>query len=431
MGYHLQNLRTGEDHPLDPARTLIGSADHADIQPRGGGPYLAALVTGYDDGWVVRGLADDPDVTFNRVPLKVGERAFPQPFDVIGVGDDYFRFVVADGADVQFPPDADPTPPTCLAYVRSPDGMEECLAVDHDLLVGRLAVCHVRFPDARLSRLAALLAAHAGGWFVHTLKGAIGRNGHRVTGYARVEHGDRLQIGPLVVRVEITDAIPETTKHAARFDPGSVVGGPTPTDSPEGTLETELPLAAEPPPDRTPLRKAALKLDHWLKDQEPAGSAHASGLAGWFGAQKEKLTRFWLDTPEATQARGLRTAGKLDEAFAGLDRAIRARPDSPELLRELYRLYEAAGLADLCYRPLRQIEKLATAKGGTDPWVLETMARVCERLGRDRPAMFDRAVNYWIKLEKVTGVSYAPERDAAMARRTLREGGYTKADDGA
>jgi hypothetical protein len=37
-------------------------------------------------------------------------------------------------------------------------------------------------------------------------------------------------------------------------------------------------------------------------------------------------------------------------------------------------------------------------------------------------------MRYWEKLEEATGVSYARERDAAGARRTLREGGFTRAD---
>ena len=54
------------------------------------------------------------------------------------------------------------------------------------------------------------------------------------------------------------------------------------------------------------------------------------------------------------------------------------RPAGTEVV---YRLYESVGLTDLCYRPLRQIEKLAAARGGSDVWVLEALARVCERLG--------------------------------------------------
>jgi hypothetical protein len=163
-----------------------------------------------------------------------------------------------------------------------------------------------------------------------------------------------------------------------------------------------------------------------LKDQTPTPPPAAHGIAGWFGAQKMKLNRFWYDTPEATAARGMRAAEKYDQAFALLDRAIRARPDSPELLRELYRLYDAIGMLDLCYRPLRMIEKLANNRGGNDNWVLETLARLCERLGNRRPGMSDRAIGYWSKLEKATGVSYAKERDAVRASRALQEGGFTK-----
>jgi hypothetical protein len=97
----------------------------------------------------------------------------------------------------------------------------------------------------------------------------------------------------------------------------------------------------------------------------------------------------------------------------------------------LYRLYEGVGLLDLCYRPLRQIHKLATARGAPDTWALETLARLCERLGQERPDMLDRAVGYWKKLEAATGVSYARERTAAMARRALRDGGFPSAHENA
>jgi hypothetical protein len=125
-------------------------------------------------------------------------------------------------------------------------------------------------------------------------------------------------------------------------------------------------------------------------------------------------------------ARVLRTTGRPDEAFTVLNRALRARPDSPNLLRELYRLYDAVGLHDLCFRPLRQIEKLANSRGGADTWVLETLARLCERLGKQRPGMFDRAISYWNKLERATGINYAREKAATMASRTLVESGFAK-----
>ena len=69
-------------------------------------------------------------------------------------------------------------------------------------------------------------------------------------------------------------------------------------------------------------------------------------------------------------------------------------------------------------------EKLAAARGTADPWVLEALAKLCERLARGDPAMLDRALRYWDRLEAATGVSYARERAAAMAAKTLREGGF-------
>ncbi len=100
-----------------------------------------------------------------------------------------------------------------------------------------------------------------------------------------------------------------------------------------------------------------------------------------------------------------------------------------------YRLSDRQVMAraqtDLAYRPLRMIEKLAVTRGGVDTWVLETMARLCEKLSIERTGMFERAISYWSKLEKATGVSYSRERDMARATKALREGGYSKATDDA
>jgi len=177
------------------------------------------------------------------------------------------------------------------------------------------------------------------------------------------------------------------------------------------------------------LHLAGQRLEIFLKAHSPTAPTQ-SGITGWLGAQRDRLSRFWYDTPEATTARGQRTAGKLAEAFATLDRAIRQRPDSPELLRELFRLYEAIGFHDLGFRPLRQIEKLSKARGKPDKWVLEALAKLCERLGRDDREMFDRAMHYWNSLEKLTGVSYARERTGTMATRALRDGGFSGTGEG-
>jgi hypothetical protein len=313
--------------------------------------------------------------------------------------------------------------------------MEECRAVDHDLLFGRLSFCHVQLADTRLSRLSALLAAHDGSWYVHTLsKKPIGRNRKAVNTFAQVEDGDELLIGPLVVRIELRAAadsppplspvsdLTASSRHSAMPRSAQSAG---PTDFGESTDDGSG--SHQLAPDLSELRAGAQRLEQWLKGQNPSAIEPKGGLGGWLDAQRDRLRRFWYDTPETTAARSLRTAGRLDEAFGVLDRAIRARPDGPELLRELYRLYDAVGFIDLCFRPLRQIEKLAQARGSPDTWVLETLARVCERMGREKPSMIDRAIHYWNKLEAATGVSYSRNRTDAMALRALHEGGYAGA----
>jgi hypothetical protein len=428
MDFHLLNLRTRERVFVDPSQTLIGAAGHATVQTVDVDPFLAALAVCYPAGWAVHGLSDDPRVRFNRHPLLVGGRVSPRPGDLLEVGEDRFRFLADDTPGEPPPPTEEKSPPALHAYFLDPDGMEECRAVDHDLLIGRLSVCHVQFPDPKLSRVTALLAAHAGGWYVHALAGRpiVARNRELVVGFAPLADGDELMVGPLTVRIEIGSVpalVPPTLLDSvdAAFSTG--------TDDPTG-LDAAEPSEPIPPPDDA-VRVAGLRLDQWLRSQSQT-SAPEGGLGGWLAAQRDRVSRFWYDTPEATAARGLRAAGRVREAFAVLDRAVRAHPDSPALLRELYRLYEATGLTDLCFRPLRQIEKLAARRGADDPWVLGELARVCERLGRDDPALFERALRYWDRLEAATGVSYARERSAAMATKSLRDGGFAgAADDGA
>ncbi len=426
--FHLQHVRTGETVKLPPDRTLIGTADHATVRTEDG-PYLAALVVRYPSGWTIFGLSDDPAVTYNRQPLGPAQRAPIRKGDLLIIGTERYTLIAPQSAQEE-PHFADP--PACFAYVRNPDGMEECRAVDHDLLFGRLPFCHVQLADTRLSRLSALLAAHDGAWYLHTLsKKPLGRNRKAVNTCARVEDGDELLIGPLVVRLEIRggsrerEALPSSMSDSV-VQLRNAVAAPSDADFGGITDGAAAPTDTDAPAPLITLRAGAEQLERWLKTQTPA-AAPKGGLGGWLGAQRDKLRRFWLDTPETTAARGLRTAGKYGEAFAVLDRALRARPDGPELLRELYRLYEAAGLFDLCYRPLRQIEKLAEARGAPDPWVLETLARLCERLSATQPAMMDRALGYWNKLETATGTSYHRERANAMARRALREGGFAGA----
>lgn len=411
---------------MDPRRTLIGNAEHSDIRTGEDGPYLAALAVRYPTGWALHGLSDDEKVTLNNAPLRPDLHATPHPGDVLAVGDELFRFVVAFGA-AETAPDEDDAPGTCFAFVRGPDGLEECRAVDHDLLVGRLSYCHVQYPDHRLSRLGALLAASGGEWFACPLsKGPIARNRKAVNGLVRLDDGDELQVGPLMIRVEIRPPEqPPEIPPAPIVRP--IVRRPIPRDmaaEAAGTVSTDS-TPNEPLPARVHLHTAAARLERWLQSRPPIPPTRG-GVGGWLDSQRAKLNRFWLDTPETTAARGHRAAARFAEAFAILDTALRARPDSPDLLRELYRLYDAAGMIDQCYRPLRQIEKLATVRGAKDPWVLEELARLFERLGRQKPEQFDRAVEYWQKLETATGVSYARERAAAMATRTLVLSGFVR-----
>jgi hypothetical protein len=394
----------------------------------------------YPTGWAVFGLSDDPAVTYNRRPLTPGQRIEPKRGDLLIVGTERYTFVCPQSAPDD-PAGADA--PHCFVYIRNPDGMEECRAVDHDLLFGRLSGCHVQLSDPRLSRLSALLASHDGAWYIHNLsKKQLGRNRKPVTTFDRVEDGDELLIGPLVVRIEIRggtderaalaladdDEPSDSTVNIRRPSALSLVETPAgPTEFGEVTQDGFGFGEQQPEPESVlaALRTGAQQLDNWLKRQHPPTAAPKTGLGGWLGAQRDKLRRFWLDTPETTSARGLRSAGKYDKAFEVLDRAIRARPDGPELLRELYRLYEAVGLFELCYRPLRHIEKLAEARGTPDAWVLETLARLCERLSAEQPSMADRAIDYWTKLETATGTSCHRQRADVMARRALREGGYS------
>lgn len=220
----------------------------------------------------------------------------------------------------------------------------------------------------------------------------------------------------------------ETPLSFADDEPPKPRRGPAPTN-PDDRDPTEMPSATFDtlaPSDSTPdhpglgrLRVAGLKLDNWLKGQDP----QPPDKAGW-GILK-KLADFWTDTPETTRARGLANGGQLLEAFEVLEKAIRARSENPGLLRELYRLYKSAGLADLCYRPLRHIEKVMKARGKPDPWVLEELAKVCASLGPNDLSMFDRAMQYWTKLEGVTKASYSRQKQDTMGQRALFEGGFS------
>lgn len=443
MDYHLQNLRTGETVKVDPDGTLIGSADYANIQTAEDSPYLVALLVRYpNDAWAIFGLSDDQTVTFNRRPLQLGQRVLLNKGALLTVGEERFGFRSPQSGPEDAPHEEPDSRPVCFAYVTYPDGKEECRTVDHDLLFGRLEFCHIQFADPRLSRLNALLAFAGGEWYIHNLtKKVIGRNRKPVESFARITDGDILHIGPLVVRVELRPSQADTTTPPARGQASDTVNIRRPALASAGAVATPTDDADDATDDGTgekpaapnlgALREHAQRLDEWLKSHPPRPSSDAKGALGaWIEAQRNRLKRFWLDTPETTSARSLRSAGRLEEAFTVLERAIRARYDSPDLLRELYRLYDSIGFHDLCYRPLRQIEKIAEVRGDADEWVLETLANLCEKLGRSNPSMFDRALHYWTKVERATSTSRAREKANVLARRAIHEGGYAgTADD--
>jgi hypothetical protein len=437
MDLHLQTVRTGETAKLVPERTLIGAADHANIRLADDAPYLAALVVRYPTGWALFCLCDGGAVALNRKPLRPGQRVAPQKGDLLTIQNEKFTFV----APSELPPADSLAPPTtCFAYITDPEGKEECRALDHDLLFGRLELCHVQLADSRLSRLAALLAADSGNWYLHNLtKGVLARNRKAVRTLAQLADGDQLQIGPLAVRIElrVSSAVAAPAARGSADPTVETAHIPTVVKEPPAagtdTGEATEDGAGEPTrsdvPDFAALRARAQQLEQWLKSLSDPVHQSRGGISRWLGSQRDKLRRFWLDTPETTAARSQRAAGKPEEAFGTLDRAIRMRPESPELLRELYRLYDAIGFHDLCYRPLHQIEKLADARGTPDTWVLETLARLCERLGATRPAMFDRAIGYWQKLEAATGESTSRQRANVLALRAIRDRGYTGATE--
>jgi hypothetical protein len=435
MEYHLQNVRTGETVKLDPGGTLIGNAEHAAIQTTEDGPYLAAFVVRYPSEWALFGLANDPNVTFERRALQPGQRVPLSKGALLTIGEERYTFRSPQTEKEPTPLEEHGSRPVCFAYVTYPDGKEECRTVDHDLLFGRWELCHVQLADTRLSRLNALLVFDDGEWYIHNLaKKPIGRNRKPVHRASRLADGDVLLIGPLSVRVEMrtidTTPMPprsedsDSAVNVGRAAISSAEGIATSTDFSDATDDGTGEKPATP--NLEVLRENAQQLEGWLKSHPPrAASSVAKGaLAAWIDAQRDRLKRFWLDTPETTNARSLRTAGRVEEAFTVLERAIRARSDSPELLRELYRLYDSLGFLDLCYRPLRQIEKLAEVRGTSDVWVLETLAQLCEKLGAQNPSMVERSLSYWTKVETATGTVRTREKANVLARRAIRDGGY-------
>ena len=68
-------------------------------------------------------------------------------------------------------------------------------------------------------------------------------------------------------------------------------------------MVTDAPAAYYGAPRFDPLALQARgqQLENWLKRHRLLSpTQRAGGLSGWLGAQRDKLKRFWLDTPETT-----------------------------------------------------------------------------------------------------------------------------------
>ena len=148
-----------------------------------------------------------------------------------------------------------------------------------------------------------------------------------------------------------------------------------------------------------------MKLLNWL-DTRPAS---------WI-AEGENAS-FWKECPEAITARALRTNEQYETVFSILATPLQNGREWPVLLRELYYLFQTTKSLNLCYRTLLRLEKLAEAAGSPDPWVLETLARVCAEMGTQHRAMFAVAYTYLTKLEAATGTSKEQEKAAILAQQ--------------
>lgn len=103
-----------------------------------------------------------------------------------------------------------------------------------------------------------------------------------------------------------------------------------------------------------------------------------------------ELIRFRLVQSQLTAARGARTAGRLDEAQATLERALTVSPSSPVLLRELALVEAARGALDAAEEHARR----AVEADSGDAESLAALGSVLEGAGRLAEAadLFARAV---------------------------------------
>src|SRR5438045_1832591 len=92
--------------------------------------------------------------------------------------------------------------------------------------IGRGAECHIRPDSDWVSRQHCLLRVADDGGYLRDLGSSNGTlvNGRLVSGELRLDHGDRIQIGPLAFEVRL-EAL-ETAKGAAESDLDTAAGPP-------------------------------------------------------------------------------------------------------------------------------------------------------------------------------------------------------------
>jgi pSer/pThr/pTyr-binding forkhead associated (FHA) protein len=110
-----------------------------------------------------------------------------------------------------------------------------------EFVFGRGEECHVRPNSDWVSRQHCLLRVAEDGVHLRDLGSRNGTlvNGARLKGECRLEHGDKLQVGPLVFRLEVDEAAPP----AEHLTPGSSAEMPAICDTQE--MNDVIPDTAE------------------------------------------------------------------------------------------------------------------------------------------------------------------------------------------
>jgi pSer/pThr/pTyr-binding forkhead associated (FHA) protein len=123
-----------------------------------------------------------------------------------------------------------------------------------EYVFGRGHECHVRPNSDCVSRQHCLLRVGEDGVHLRDLGSRNGTlvNGTRVKGECRLEHGDKVQVGPLVFQLELDEAGLSAELITSNSSP-DIALPPTTTDTQE--MSDELPETAEQRPLRQEYRR--------------------------------------------------------------------------------------------------------------------------------------------------------------------------------